>query len=401
MVKKRWIFLVGIVVILAIALLLFFKYHGGTESFSVNTILLKISIPIGGESASKIRVTSNEVSDQKFDVYFSNLKGVASVSPTVFSLGYGESKDVSLTFNDPGKGVGVYSGELVFQTDSFIKKIPVILAVNEVESDFVITQETVPEYANAYPGGKFGMNIKIFSLRDVRPHDVSIKYSIKNLQDELILSEEDEIVVKENLGITKLVDLPKTLPNGNYVFISSIDSNGSMVSSGQLFTVENKQQTLFSSDLRFFVAAIIIFVLGIMGLFVYFIKTRDDLLLTLKSQQSLELKRNTELIKHLEDEVRRNEGVPKGKQHIRQLKEAKKKIIGEIKKKQRKQRREIKRLRKKGKKSEIKQKLDLWKKQGYKMFETEKEVKKISDKSIKDHVSDWKKQGYDVSFLNK
>ena len=63
--------------------------------------------------------------------------------------------------------------------------------------------------------------------------------------------------------------------------------------------------------------------------------------------------------------------------------------------------REFKKLKKECKKTDLKKKIESWKKEGYKMFETEKEIGKISKQGIKKHITEWKKEGYDTSILDK
>ena len=79
---------------------------------------------------------------------------------------------------------------------------------------------------------------------------------------------------------------------------------------------------------------------------------------------------------------------------LRIIKSLKKKIIGNIRKKQKTQKRELKKLKKHHKKKgEINSRLNSWKKQGYKM-EAEHEINKIAN--LKNQIKDWHKQGYKI-----
>lgn len=401
MVKKKNVLLIGLVIILIITAIFLTNYYPKKENFSVNTILLKLNIPLDGESINKIKITNNE-EEKKFNIYFTNFEGLASITEKEFILKSGESKEIDIYFKDTQNKVGIYLGELIIETSTLKKKIPIILSIEDKTRIFAIIQKSIPKYSNVYPDGKFGADIKIFNLEDNNLHNIKIKYSIKNFENELIFSEEEEIVIKGNLGITKIIDIPKTLPYGEYVFTSSIEYKEIKSASSHLFSVSEKEIGFFSGDLKFFVVIVLIFIGGILILFFYFIKARDDyLLIRLKRQQNKELKRSSELIKVLEENIKKTKKTSQGKKKVKELKKAKKRIVKNIKIKQRKQRKELKKLKKENKKNEIEKRMNDWKKEGYKMFETEKEINKISDKNINKQIKELKKQGFDTSVLDK
>ena len=167
---------------------------------------------------------------------------------------------------------------------------------------------------------------------------------MRNLDGELISSEDEDLVIKGSLGLTKIIEIPKTLPYGDYIFITSVEYQQTKTTAGYLFNVLEKKE-IFSGSLRFFITLVSIFIIGIFVLFFYFIKKRDDLLIRLKKQQNIELKRNSELIKSFERRIKAKK-TPQRKKKIKELKEVRKKIIKNIKVKQRIQRREFKKLKK-------------------------------------------------------
>jgi glutamate synthase domain-containing protein 1 len=126
----------------------------------------------------------------------------------------------------------------------------------------------------------------------------------------------------------------------------------------------------------------------------YFIKSRDDFLIQLRKQQSDELAKHVELIESTRRQIEKSKEtrpVEKRKKIIA-LNNVKKKIISKIKQKQKNQVKEITHLKKLNKKDEIKNKLNSWRKEGYKLFETEGEIKKVNNS--KKQMEIWKKQGY-------
>ena len=278
------------------------------------------------------------------------------------------------------------------------REIPILLNIEDENRIFIISLTGIPKYTNVYPGGKLGMEIKIFNLQPHISYKVDVRYSIKNLDDELILSEEEELVIKESFGTTKIIDIPKDMPLGNYVFITSIAYNNTKSTAGYLFSISKKESEIFT-ELTFFVIIILVFVSGILVLFIYFIKTRDNLLIQLKRQQSNELKRSLKVMENYKTTVKELKDLREKKKKIGELKKAGKKIVKKIKAKQRRQSKELKKLRKRGKKNEMKKTIEKWRKEGYKMFEVEREMKKISRSDIGKQIKEWKRKGYKIGPL--
>jgi hypothetical protein len=137
----------------------------------------------------------------------------------------------------------------------------------------------------------------------------------------------------------------------------------------------------------------LIFVLGFIALFFYLIKSRDEFLIALKSQQSKELAKSIELVECSKKKILRSkQNLSEKKKRIRRLNRAKKEIIHNIKKRQAIQKKEFKKLDKSKKKKTMQEQLNSWKNQGYKMIETEEGLAKFGEN--KKQIEKWKKQGY-------
>ncbi|MBU2104579.1 MAG: hypothetical protein KKF67_02285, partial [Nanoarchaeota archaeon] len=363
-------------------------------------ILLKLNILLNGETVSSIKITNNDESEQNFNLYFDGLEGVAFLNETEFKLGQGQSKELKIYLKDEKGDIEIYLGVLVIETLKSKKKIPIMLTVEDKDKIFAIVHNIVPAYEEIRPGGKLKVDVTIYNLADNKLHNIEARYFIKNFDNELILSEDKSIVIdKGRLGMIESVDIPEDIPYGDYVFITSINYDGVKSIAANLFTISEKKEGIFSGDLKFFVIVLLIFVLGILVAFLYFIKTRDNLLIQLKKQQDRELRENLELIKRSRHEINQLKNVPERKKKIRKLAKTKKNIIKKIKLKQRAQRKEFEKLKKQGKKSEMEKRLIEWKKRGYKIFETKNEIKKVSKQGMKRHMKDIAKKGYKVGFL--
>jgi len=397
MVQKKFL-VIGIIILLVFAIGIYY-YFPEKEGISIKPFSLQLNILVGGQVSSEILITNNEKTRQDFSVSLENLEEFGVIEEE-FALESGESKILTISLKDSLQKVGIYPGKLVVKTDYLTKILPIIIGVKDKNRIFTINQNGAIGYSNVYPGGELGIDIEIFDMNGANLREIKIEYLIKNLDGELILSEQKDMTIYGSTSFTKVLVIPDSLAFGNYVFITLIDYKGIKSPAGYLFGVREKQnENLFNG--KFFILVILVFLFGIFGMFFYFIKTRDDLMIKLKKQQSAELKRNLEFIKYSKAKLKKVKSVPKRKKKLRELEVAKEKVIKKIKLKQKRQRRVLKRLKKKGRKNEMTEKLKLWENQGYKMDDTEKEIKKISKIDMKGQVAEWKGQGYKVGFLNK
>jgi hypothetical protein len=396
--SKRNLWIVSIIIVaLGIGIFVFnIQDYVVKENFSVSTLLLKLNIPNGGQSLEKVIITNSD-GERDFKLSLENLNDIAYLDEEEFTLGSGERKEIGIYFNDRKKEVDVYIGQLVIDSSS-MKKIPIIVSVEDANPYFAIIQNPIPNYLNVYPGGKIGMEVKFSNLRDFNLHDVYVDYLVKNLDGETILSKRDTIAVKDSLTHTSpILNVPKNVKPGHYVFVTLMQ-DGTESSASYFFEIRKEG---FSADIGKLNDYIILIILGVivlmLGYFFYFVKTKTSLF-QLQKFQKKELARNLALIKKYERELKKIENRTTRERRLRDLGKKSKIVIRNIKVKQRSQREEIKKLKKVGKKELIKAKLDRWERQGYEMTELKSHIK-ISKKGMKEQMGDWKKQGYNVDMF--
>jgi preprotein translocase subunit SecF len=401
--KKIWVVLI-LVAVLILAASLYFgieKPFKKSSDFS-KTSLIRLNIPLNGEINNSIIISNPGKETQTLKVYLNNFKGLASVSSNEMTLESGETRNLVLEFNDKKNVPGVYVGKLIIDGDFAKEEIPIVLGVEDPNHAFAIISSSVPQYDFVYPGGKLGIDLKVFDLINSNAKVVNSHYAIKNYNDEVLLNGNTDLVVGSG-SKTELVDIPKDWSTGDYVFTIEVNYKNTTSFASYLFTVSNSDKTSSIDGSKIFFIVVIIFVVLILFFVLYFVKTRDSLIVELKRQQDAELKRNLEYLKQSKNTiVKSKSNSKKKKSEIEKIKKAEKSIVKKLKDKQAKQKREIEKLKKsKTKEGKIKEKMNNWKKQGYKMYEADEEMKKVNNKGIKSQIKDWNKQGYDTSFLNK
>ena len=454
--------LIGVFIIIFIIVAGVYLFGGNLktyESFTTNTIIFKLNIPFSGETVNPIRITNEENQEQSFKITFKNLDSIVSAEQDEFSISAKESKDINITFRDFARQIEVYTGELIIESPKAKKTIPVILTIQDQYNDFGIVQNPIPKYNIVTPGGKLGMDIKIVNLKDNQLHNIKAVYEVRNMKNEIIISENEDFAVGDSVIKSKIFDIPKTLDYGNYVFITSIEYDTSKAIATNVFEIERNKS---NEILNYTVVLILIFVMSFFAMFFYSMKTRDELISKLKTQQKRELIGNIKIVNRYEKELKdekqkilnkKREESKKLKQkltdeiekekelkklryyktrkeseklkqaekrkqelakyegdkkrilkefneRIKQVKEHRKNLVCKIKQKQEKQIKEVASLKKKGKKKEIKERLRDWEKEAQKMNELKKEVKEIPKEKIQEELNNRQKE-VQKEYMNK
>ena len=381
--KRWWIALIVILIILAIALVIYFK-SSQPASFNITPDYpINMNLISGAEARTSIKITNNEKESHNFKLEFLGLDKIASLSETEFSLESKESKEIKIIFNNPQNVSQVYFANLMVTNANFKKQIPVLLTFRDSASLFSIIQKPIPKYFDVYPGGKLGVDISVFGSGG-KDYSKEVKASYELLSpEESIFYSEENLIVGNEYHFSKVFDISPELSYGKYVLVTSVEYNGIKSVSSYLFEIKPKQNEFFLEKTNLLILVFFAFVILIVILFIYFIKSRDELLLALRKQQSRELTKNIELISAVQKRI------PAKKE---KFEKAKKKVVIKIKKRQEKQIKELSRLKKKGvKKDKIKTQLEKWKKQGYGFPEIKRE---IPEKNINEQIKSWKKSGY-------
>lgn len=426
--KKKWLIIAGIIlIILALAIGIYFKFSQASPSFSVSPDYpIKMNLVPGAEAKTSIKIINDEKETNNFQIKLDGLSEIASLSESEFSLGSKESKEIEITFKDTQNISHIYFANLIVTSDgskkektgnffinspgSQIKEVPVLLTFEESTHLFTIIQKPMLKYFDIYPGGKLGVDINVFDL-GIKDYAKEVKANYEILSPEkIIFSSEENLVISGEFSFSKIIDIDSELPYGDYVLVTSLEYNGIKSVSSYLFKVEPKQKQFSFDNISVLILIFFVFVILIIVLFIYFIKSRDELLLQLRKQQSRELTKNIELITAIQKKApeakkenrkfslssfSKSEAEKQNKEKFEKVKE---KIIQRIKKKQEKQIKELTRLRKrKVKKDTLQTQIKKWKNEGYNFPEIKRE---IPEKNINKQIAEWKKKGFDIDALS-
>lgn len=360
----------GIVASILVFIFLFFIFYSGPkEPYSVNVIFMKLNILQGGENERYIQIKNNENQVKDIRIRLEGLEGMASLDDNRILLSGLEKKDVRIIFKANGNDLGIYFGNLVLECASGTKKIPIILGVEEPDRIFAIAQTGIPKYENVYPGGKFGVEIKTFDLLGTDLRQVRIEYQIKNSDDKIVFSEQEDSAIKGTFETTKIVDIPENFEKGNYVFTTSIVSGEHRSFAGYLFEVSGKEETTSSGEWSFgnyFFWFVLGFIFVILALFFYFVKSGDDIIAQLQKQHTSEIKY---YCRNIDNQRKKSLASARNKNEreklLKEFKTAKDKVVKAIRVEQKKQLGEANNLKINKNRKLVNKKLYDWRKRIY------------------------------------
>ncbi|MBT3985673.1 hypothetical protein HOD38_02795 [archaeon] len=392
--KKRLIIpiIIGIIIVALVAYFL----SNGDETFTVDNLLIKSAIKESERTTQVVTVTS--IIGSEYTLNLQGLEGVAGLDQYAFALSQGDTKELTLTFDASAYGPGIYIGYLEITTETQTETIPIILEVHSRDVFFATNLEISSHYKEIAPGDSFSPSIRVYNLKDTEQHTLEMNYIIKDLDSNSIYSEVENLIIGTDSTVSKIIYLPEELPEEDYVFIVTTESDTSYSTSTYYFTVTKEAKQFFSGIESFtfiFATAIVILLFAIVVLMFHTLKDRNELFRQLDQLQRAQLSGTIRKIEKKEKTILSKAKTKKTKEKI--LKEYKtliKKEKGIIKRKQKKQKEEFKKL---GSKDDMKKKLSQWKNQGFNL-NIFKKVKKNKN-SKKDKLKKWKKQGYDTSIL--
>ncbi len=393
--KKLWIIILVVVLIIVAgtAGYLFFQ-NGGTKSFELDTVFLKVVLAENSNLTKEIQITNTGLQPYHFSAKVSELENIVSLEKENFELASGEQEKINLSFNTQGIVPGIYIGKLIIQDPIKEQVVEIVLEVESKNVLFDSKLSLFPQGQDVIIGQKPNLDITIYDLFSIGRKSVVLNYFVESLDGETIISNIETIIVDEKYEYAQSLDLPLNVEEGKYILGAIVDYLGSVGTSTLTFNIVKKTQTNPSSDknLTIIVGIFIGFLLLFLGLFTYSIFSRDKLFLELEKQHRSEIKRELAKLKNEEIKVVRLEPVKKQKKlkEIREKKQKVKKVINTIYKVRV---RVLKQLKKHHKVDEMKKKLNEWKTKGYNVGEFLTNEKKAKA-NLNKEIDSFKKEGY-------
>ncbi|MCK4997074.1 DUF87 domain-containing protein [Candidatus Pacearchaeota archaeon] len=161
---------------------------------------------------------------------------------------------------------GIYSGNLIINIEGDVKDIPITLLVKADDSALMdVKVETITK--SITPKGTLKFHTSLYNVGFRKQFDVHLKYTIKSVDDELIMWKEEELALQSSLGFIRLFDmseeLDKDLEFGQYLIEVIATYENRSASSVDLFIVKTPFFTW--ARIRWMLLGLLLVTLGFAG----------------------------------------------------------------------------------------------------------------------------------------
>jgi len=237
------------------------------RKFTIDKKSIKISLKQGETSYEEITIKNTDHSIFSFTISTPGIEEFVKISEKEFNLAPGEKKTIKLDFIAREEIIPeLYIGNLIVQSGSTEKSIPIAIEIESSEPLFDIKLEIPRQFKRVLPGENVVAEIELYNLGDLERVDVNMDYIIKEEgTGKVILFEQDSLAVETQISFIKSFEIPEDTKYGNYIFYTRVNYNEKVASASDRFKVG--EESLF---LKY--AKINLILLIIVLLLVYMIK---------------------------------------------------------------------------------------------------------------------------------
>lgn len=211
--------------------------------FSADHLLIKVLLKEGEFAEEQFRIMNIVEREQQITLNYGGLEGLVSVDSPEFSLMPGQTKVVKVSFRsaDKEKGIeqqpGVYIGNLAVKSGEYSQEIPLIAEIESANVLFDTNLNPVSLDRKIEQGKDFVVEVRLFNLQSIDAENVEMRYGVKDLHGNTLITEQETAVVKTQASFFKTISLPKNLPPGSYVFGAETRLGNSVGTSSYVFEV--------------------------------------------------------------------------------------------------------------------------------------------------------------------
>ncbi len=220
-----------------------------------------------------------------------NLPGFITIAEDELALLPLQERTIGITFTASLEALPeVYSGLISFETPALTKNIIAIIEVKKLKPLFDIKVQVDDDFKKVYPSQVVPADMILYNFGDLKPVDVKLFYSIRNIEDGKDITFRDEtLAINEQLLKKVNLTIPEGLPTGSYLFYGKlIYGDNAEASSSDLIEiilpppVEAKKSDFFL--ITTIISSIILLLIIIVLLYLYSKRRRlreyDELLTT-------------------------------------------------------------------------------------------------------------------------
>ena len=217
-------------------------FGGGGLSFTISIDEIKISLKQGEIKTEEITIKNERNTKISFSV-FSDMGELVKISEKSFELEPKEEKTIFIDFIAKEDTIPeLYLGNLFIESGGIKKRVAITIEIESREALFDVRLNIPEKYLKVYPGEELNSEIEIFNIVETGKVNVTIEYLIKDEQNREIISEEDTLMVENQISFVKIIKIPENIEPGRYILYTRVIYNEKVASASAWFEVNRRFQ---------------------------------------------------------------------------------------------------------------------------------------------------------------
>ncbi len=245
-------------------------------NFTVIPNFVKVIINQGDTKTRNVEVLNTGKEELEINIDTENLDKFLLLDTNKFNIKPGEKKSVRLVFAaSENKLPDVYLGNIIFKGGGIERVVNVIIEVKEEKPLFDIIIDIPNLFKKIAIGDEIVANIKIVNNGYIDMVDVTIQYSIIDMDNNTIVVKEETLAVGRTKTINRRLKIPSDVKPGRYILYGKITYEGGIATASDFFEiVEKKEEPL---DLQMLILAAVSIILIIIIKIVSNVKKKNKL----------------------------------------------------------------------------------------------------------------------------
>ncbi len=220
----------------------------GVTAFDLEKNLLQTSLTQGESKTEIIKIKNVGTSKITVLIETLNLDNFVLIEDKNLTLNVGETKELEARFFALSTfPPGIYFGKIIFTSGSFKESVVSVIDVKQKNALFDVNLEVLPNYKTTSPGKKISTLIDMTNIAfRGTAVDVDLFLKITDLDKKIVYeSSKETIAVRDNLSITRQLQLPKDLASGTYFVLGEILYNNVSASSYDTIDVKSNAVSIW------------------------------------------------------------------------------------------------------------------------------------------------------------
>jgi len=248
----------------------------------LNEALVKVLLKEGESFDKPLQISNAGSSVESVEIVVEDLYEILTVSSTSFFLHPGQTNTINLFFNtevgDFSYNPGIYLGNLNVRSGEKEVLLPIVVEIESSQVNFDLNLDFSVIDRVVVPGGSAVADVTVYNFADTDTAVVNMNYVVSDFDGNRLISEEENLVVTNQVTNSKTINIPDNFQAGKYVYYVIATYGDSVGTASYIFEVGdeplgrlNLDSVCSTSDPLCWVSFIILIILiFFVGAYAYF-----------------------------------------------------------------------------------------------------------------------------------